>query len=456
MGTKIPFYLSIGSEIEKKSNATYKIYWICFSNQEFTLLKNNGIPENNILNLSWDIRNSFNKPIGDYKLNELIIGDRFMKYNYEESNKYLKSIQSVFFDFVSSNQIRYVFGEMTFAYEMLMYRICEDKLKNRCTFLHPQSIRIPNGRFTFLDTEFQESIYSKAEYFYSETDIAGIEIPILPKVPQRVAEVAQDVAKTLTFRYRLGYFNRLFSNFLDFKQTDFAKTAGRDRRSWLKEVVTKEKNKLYYTKFLKKSDHVEFEDKKFFYITLHMQPEASVDVVGRYYEDQLQFIYNIWRILPPDYFIVIKEHSNAIGNRGKSFFKNCLSLKNVVIANENIPSHDLIKSSKAVFTNSGTSALEGALFGKDVFIFSNIFFEKLKFCHKINIEDLKFCKSYNDLLSKAKQRDTNKMTREEYSKYILRSSFKGVIDPPNNSHLLKSENNIKDIANSFVDFLQTT
>ena len=59
--------------------------------------------------------------------------------------------------------------------------------------------------------------------------------------------------------------------------------------------------------------------------TLHKQPEASVDIVGRYYDNQYTNIQNIWRILPDDWCLVVKEHTNAIGDRPLSFLKKLKS-----------------------------------------------------------------------------------------------------------------------------------
>jgi len=453
-GNKCAFFDLIGKEIIKnKSNIN--IFWICISNHQYEYLLSNGHLASNLLLINWDYRYFSSTPVGEYKLHELVSGDRKLKYRFDDGLSYLINIQKPFLDFVTNNDIKFIFGEITWAHEILMSRICLDKFDGQCFYLHPQSIRIPNGRFTFLDTEFQNSISPIAKNIQQEEVLNDFHIPIVPEVPQRVADVAADVRKTLN----LGYVFKRLVNFLVFNRLgrDFISDSPQSMlvpfkiriSNFIKEIY----NKFYYTRLLNKITLDDLDGKHFFLVTLHLQPEASVDVVGRYYEDQLLMIKNIWRILPNHYFLVVKEHTNAIGNRGACFFKECLSLRNVLIIDENEKSHDLLNRAEAVFSNSGTIALESALFKKDAFIFSEIFFDQLSYCHKISLEDLKLSSNYFELLKKCRERDVKKMDVVSYSKYIIRSSFEGVVDPHTGSYLFQDKNNINTVVNSFLFFL---
>lgn len=157
--------------------------------------------------------------------------------------------------------------------------------------------------------------------------------------------------------------------------------------------------------------------------------------------------------MPADCFLVVKEHTNAIGNRGKRFFKSLQSIRNVIIPDENISSHLILNNSIGVFTNSGTVALESGLYKKHAFLLSRIFFDKLKYCHRVTLEDFKYCKNFEDLKEKCIERDKSKMNLEEYSEYIIRSSFAGIIDPHTTSNLFVDSQNIETIAGSFRQFL---
>lgn len=310
---------------------------------------------------------------------------------------------------VKNNTIRYVFGEMTWGAEILMARICQDKFVGKCVYLHPQSIRIPNGRFTFMDSEFQDGIYKPIEYLQSEEILKEYDIPIKPVVPERVADVARDVKKSMKLSETIVRFIRFLTiNRITPSNKDCECYQTNSNNTRRKQVWNFETNKLYYKYALKATPFEEFKDKNYVFVTLHMQPEASVDVVGRYYDDQLQNIKNIWRILPSDYYLVAKEHTNALGNRGRKFFETLKKMRNVIIADENINSHLIINHSKGVFTNSGTVALETALFERHAFLFSCIFFDKLRYCHRVTLEDLKYCTSFENLVENLIKRDAQK------------------------------------------------
>lgn len=448
---KAEFLALIGKRISFL-NSHIKVYYICFRNEEVDLYRHYTDDENQILLLSYqNVTHSL--PIGEYKLNELISRDRYMKYAYNKNLKFLVNMQSYFANFITNNNISYVFGEMTHAPEILMSRICKDKFSKKCRYLHPQSIRIPNGRFTFMDSEFQDDIFDEAKYFHSENILSGYKIPIKPTVPQRVADVAADVKERMKFSKTLIRIIKVLTinNFTRHREKEYFRTI--PRKNERMNAYKYEKNKFYYKYILKTTNWEKIQGKKYIFATLHMQPEASVDVVARYYDNQLQNIINLWNILPEDTYIVVKEHTNAIANRGYDFFHKLQTLKNVIIANENISSHLLLNNSIAVFTGSGTVALEAALYKKHALLYSHVFFDVLKYCHVITLEDMKYCHSFTELLESCIKRDSAKMDIEDYSKYIIRSSFKGIIDPHNNSPLFKDESNINQIAESFTLFL---
>ena len=449
-GKKTQMFHLIGQGLKAKIK-DLDVFYICCSKAQKEYLLENNIPDSHILLLNWCCGYEHNAPIGDYKLNELAGYDRAMKYHLKGGLECLKSIQLPFYNFVRKNSLSFVFGEMTWAHEILMSRICLDKFRDKCYYLHPQSIRIPNGRFCFMGSEFQDSLFPPSEYIQPKSVLSEFDLPLKPEVPQRVAEVAASVKESMSFHRRFTHFMGIF------KRQDYTlenlqglPLTGYQR---YKRAAVPEINSFYYSKFLTKAKWDDFKDKKYVFVTLHMQPEASVDVVGRYYDDQLQNIKNVWRILPTDCYLVVKEHTNAIGNRGRGFFKSLRQLTNMVIPDENISSHLILNNSIGVFTISGTIALESALFKKHAFLFGHIFFDKLKYCHRITLDDFKNCTSLDDLMAKCIERDKNKMDLEEYSEYILRSSFPGVIDPHVTSDLFVNPANINTIVDSFKQFL---
>jgi len=208
-------------------------------------------------------------------------------------------------------------------------------------------------------------------------------------------------------------------------------------------------NRLTYP-FVKTEPYSEIENKNFVVYTLHKQPEASVDVVGRYYDNQYTNIQNIWRILPDDWYLVVKEHTNAIGDRSLSFFKKIKRLRNLVLLNEHINSHKIIQDSKAIFSVSGSIAYEAALYGKPAFLFVPIFFDKLQNCQTISLETLRNTNNIKDLLAIWEAERKHKMPVNAFSKLLLTYSAKGLISDPLTDPKCMERDNIIKVTDAFL------
>ena len=183
--------------------------------------------------------------------------------------------------------------------------------------------------------------------------------------------------------------------------------------------------------------------------TLHKQPEASIDVIGRYYENQLDLIHNIWRILPKDYILLVKEHSNAIGDRNFDFYKRVKKLPNTYLIDNKADTHQLLDSISAVFTVSGTIAYEAALKNKHSFTFAPTFFNKLKGCKQIRWTDFK-----ENTLEQLINANTDGLDHSEFSKWLLENSYEGIMSDAFGDPRSVSEDNIKALSNAFIATIQ--
>lgn len=437
------FFEEIAVQLKEKG---YNVFWFCFDSKMHNHLSEN-FSSKNILLLSKKIISENVKPVGDFKLNELVNGDRFLRHQEEWAYNYLKSIQLPSYNFIKDNSIEFVFGEVTHSHEILIHRMVNSFPNLKCVYIQPQSVRIPNKRFFFLQDEFQSKIYRDDVI---NNDLWEDDYSLIKAVrPRRVAQVDGDVKKELSITGKLGRLKRFFTQ-QNIQKDLPSQIENKFKRS--KIAIREEYNKLMYS-FVKTEGLEVLEEKNFVVYTLHMQPEASVDVVGVYYDNQLQNIKNIWRILPHDWYIVIKEHSNAIGNRSYQFFKQFCSLENSILLHEKVDSHIIIDKSQAIFTVSGTIAYEASLKGKPAFTFGDIFFNKLENCMKISLETFRKVKNINDLFEKLERENKEKLSIEEYSKYLYQRSFNGIVDAPVNSEDWYDKNNIKKVADAFNKFL---
>ncbi|MEM6894845.1 MAG: hypothetical protein AAF554_14220 [Bacteroidota bacterium] len=435
------FFDAIAKELE---NRDVEVYWIVLNKKLYDYLLPTYSQEKLLL-INKKKGNVSNEKIGDFKLNELVSVDRALKYYGGWGYEFLQNIQKPIYDFIKVNGISFVFGETTYAHEVMICRMLKIRKELSCTYLHPQTIRIPAYHFTFLTDEFQSEIYEDVTFdTYKEGDIINVQRPTESVVNEK------RVMKSMTLLSKLKRSTRFFTQKnmeLDDPSVSPTNLAGRLRKGF-----TEEWNRLTYP-FVRTKDFDQIEKKNFVVYTLHKQPEASVDIVGRYYDNQYINIQNIWRILPDDWYLVVKEHTNAIGDRSFSFFKKIKRLRNLVLLNEHINSHRIIQDAKAIFSVSGSIAYEAALYGKPAFLFVPIFFDKLQNCQNITLETLREVANIEELLSLWNENKKHKMPIAEFSKYLLSHSAKGLISDPLTDPKCMEEGNIQNVTKAFLKLM---
>lgn len=120
----------------------------------------------------------------------------------------------------------------------------------------------------------------------------------------------------------------------------------------------------------------------FVYFPLQLVPEAALDVLSPWLQDQSIFIEWLAKALPVHYKLVLKEHPIMLGKRPNSYYKKLRSYPNVVLAPMDFNSHDLIKRADLVCVITGTSGWEACLYGKPVLLAGRTFFCELDFVNK--------------------------------------------------------------------------
>lgn len=427
---KTEFFSQVGKRLQEQGVG---VYWFVVNSRCMDSLRKD-YSDDRILYLGKDYRHKRNGKIGEFKLNELIHGDRTLRFYQNWATDYLINIQKPIYDFIWQNKIRLVLGEITWAHELLIHRICIQRKELECRFLNPHTVRIPNGRFAFFEDEFQSKIYKSSPIDQLEPSIRVQQNSIAVKIekPDYLALNDKALKKASSAKARLFKVKRFITE-ENIDPND--PTLIPDRWIRFKVRVAEEINRELY-RFVKRKSFADIKGKKYVYVALHKQPEASIDVMGRYYDDQLQNIINLWRIVPDDWFVVVKEHTNAIGDRPPKFYRALSRLKNVCLVNEKTDSHDLIMHSELVATVTGTVAYEAALMGKKSITFSQAFFNQFSGCRRIGLEVFRSAENIFGILPEVTGQDAAAV-----SERILVHTFEGIIsDPVSNKACISSEN----------------
>lgn len=427
---KTPVYERIADTlIERNVN----VFWISANDNEYIHLKSK-YSVNNVLLLNRNIIKEDNHSIDDFKINEILFIDRVFKYDKINGEKYLINCQKHIYNFIKENNICFVFGENTTSLEILILRICKKRVELNCKYYSHGVTRIPNGRIVFFENEEQNKILPIEDISNSNIEKKCNEVNFKVDKPNYLKINDKILAKKMSFKGLLLRFKNLIIGENILKTNPFNIPNGFYRFY----VPTREVfNQLTY-KLVKKHSYSYIESKKYIFFGFHKQPESSVDVCGRYYENQFQNVLNLWRQLPPDWLLVIKEHSNAIGDRSLFFYNKLLRYSNIVLINEKEDSHNIIKGAQLVATNTGTMALEAALLGVPSITFSKVFFNMHNYCFHCDWTTLKSYSSIIDLINSIKVKEDN---TNEYTDFIISNSYKAELtDIKSNPNVMRNDN----------------
>lgn len=422
---KTYFFHELAQELQRNG---YEVFWVVVNSKLYRFLQEH-YPQEKVLYISKKHIRQPAEKIGEFKLNELIYGDRSLKYTPEKALPFLVHIQKPLYNFFLQNEIRFVVGEVNWAHEILIHRIISRHEELRCTFLNPHTIRIPNGRFAFFTDEYQTEMLANNE----EVERGGESYPPI-KVEKPAYLKLNDslVRKSRTFKERLMKLKRFVT---EENIDDDDPTLISEREIRLKIRSAEELNKELY-RMVDTVPLSQVQNLPYVFLALHKQPEASIDVLGRYYEDQYQNIINIWRVLPDDWILLVKEHTNALGDRGLQFYRKLSKIRNVLFLDEATDSHEAIRRSRLVVSVSGTVAYEAALMGKPAWTFAPTFFNRLATCRHITLEMLKNTSTIHQLLD-----DSTGMNLEEFTRFLYHHSFEGIIsDPVSDPRCMEPEN----------------
>jgi hypothetical protein len=115
-------------------------------------------------------------------------------------------------------------------------------------------------------------------------------------------------------------------------------------------------------------------DRPYVLVTLHKQPEASVDVAGYSMSNQVESIRSLARLLPVDWQIWVKEHAVATGDRSKSWYRELKRIPGVVLVAPELDTLPLMQGAQLVAAVTGTACFEAGVLGIPAITFAPIYF----------------------------------------------------------------------------------
>lgn len=377
------------------------------------------------------------KRFSEFTINQCIENDRILKdISKEKAEKILQNYFIGFNNFLERHDIEIVIGEVTWGVEYLFYHLAAYK---DIVYINPlNTFAMSKIRLVFFDK------YNSNKYFFEKKD--GISIETKKLIDNRKdVDVNQSLGKKLNNFSLNKYIDKIKFYFLykdkyDYRYSIIMKF--RRIQIMIRRIIVKTfKNFIY--------DGLD-EETNFYYYPLHVQPEATPDIVAINYNNQLEIISQIARSLPFGTKLVVKEHPNASGNETLKRLLWIKNKNNVLLVSPKMDSKSLIRSSLGVITIAGTVGIEARLENKPVLLFSNVYYASvLDHIYKIT--------NYNEISGLLKSFISNKGNYEctkceDFFKYIDAHSFDCYIYDPLVDPMVIDSKNINSVLNAIKAF----
>jgi len=131
------------------------------------------------------------------------------------------------------------------------------------------------------------------------------------------------------------------------------------------------------------------QNKSYFVFPLQYEPEATSSVRSYPFIDQISLIKDIVKILPPNVYLVVKEHLGNEGYRKYTDYLDLYYLPNVLLVSRSFDTSLLLSACEGVVTLNSTMGFEALCMGKPVASFGTGFWTPLSFVYSCSaVSDL--------------------------------------------------------------------
>lgn len=107
----------------------------------------------------------------------------------------------------------------------------------------------------------------------------------------------------------------------------------------------------------------------YFYIPLHMEPEATILMYSPWLRDQIEMCRLCSQALPTGFSLLVKENPKMDGKRSGEFYEKLRALPNVKLVHSRFSTFELSNQSKGVVSLAGNACFEAAILGKPAITF---------------------------------------------------------------------------------------
>lgn len=107
----------------------------------------------------------------------------------------------------------------------------------------------------------------------------------------------------------------------------------------------------------------------FAFYPMHFEPEVSLQVFGRPFQNQIELTRILALSLPVGMRLLVKEHPRSLGFRKEAYYRKLLSIPNIRLVDPFVPTIDIVRRARMVCVVSGSVGLEAMVLGKPLLVF---------------------------------------------------------------------------------------
>jgi hypothetical protein len=436
------------SEISKRLyKSGHNIYIFCLSPKKAEFIKRNYQVETIYIDCSKKGREinilQLLEDQTDFNLNKAILMDRILKdFDYEEAKLLLENAASNLLETIKRLNINIIFGEITWAIEYLAYYLMQSLGRK---YYNPLNTYVIPGRFLLLNN-LNDSSFVKFPPSQEDIDFAR------NHMENRMKKDINENAKFLRTTLPPNFISRLKILFKTYDKRDYRYSLKYKKKNigkfWNRFKINRKRKDLFTTFSDVKNL---FPNHKYALLALHVQPEATPDVIAPEYSNQLELAKNIARNLPKDYKLLIKEHPNGIGSRTIEELREFRKIPNAILLDPYEKTNTFLSKIHLVFTIAGTISFEASLYGVPSIVFSDVYYNLFPLVHKIR--EYKEIKDVINSFIQVRKREYDKQNLEAYAT-IYRNSFEGMIYDPFLMPRVLEEENLKLLEKSFLKIIE--
>lgn len=356
----------------------------------------------------------------------MIMSDRLLCKRGEAAYGYLGGVFKSASKFIADNEIDIVFSEATWAYELAVCAACSSA---GAEFIVPHSVRIPNGRFGFFSGIFQDRLIRMNR---SEQ--------VLPLPAKFRAEHAPAQPELISKRHFKSFFIHLSRLICGTAKDETEQNVFGLVRERIACDLNMRLSGFSRMQRVLSGDYV--------YMPLHVSPEASLDVLGGFCQNQFELVRNVVKSLPHGVSLAVREHPAGLGKRRYGFFREIGKLPNVVCVSPYADGAELIAGARAVISVSGSAAYEAAFAGVGSVVFSDMFFSVLPTVFRCTGAE-----SIGSALEHAMNAKPDRHALAEFLADITANSYEGCVDSAEIYPQAIEKENARRVSQAFMDVI---